>query len=237
MRTGYVRPPSESAFAGHTLASMNTQVVLEAIGWIGSILIVASLMQARVLRFRWMNLCGAAIATVYNGVIGVWPFAVMNLAITIIDIYWLTRLYREAHDDNVYRVLAVDADNAFLRHVMAEHSADIADHEPAFDLDGDSGTAAGGTRHTFLVVRGDEAVGVVAVRDTGAGVGLVELDWVKERFRDFTPGEFVYRRSSVLADAGFSRLEVAPHAATDRAYLTRVGFRADGDLLVRDVAA
>ena len=223
--------------ARHTLRLMDTQLVLEAIGWIGSILIVWSLMVARVLRFRWMNLVGAVLATGYNAIIEVWQFAFMNLAIAIIDVYWLARLYREAHDAAVYRVLAVDADNAFLRHLLREHAQDIASHEPGFDIDADAGTAAGGTRHTFLVVRGDEAVGVVAVKDLGAGRGLVELDWVKERFRDFTPGEFVYRESSVLADAGFSTLEVRPHPATDTHYLGQVGFHAEGDVLVRDVGA
>ncbi|WP_203653643.1 hypothetical protein [Demequina activiva] len=215
---------------------MDTQVILEAIGWIGSILIVWSLVVARVLRFRWMNLIGAVLATGYNAAIGVWQFAFMNLAITLIDIYWLARLYREAHDEQVYRVLPVDADNAFLRHVLAEHAADIQEHQPSFELDGDTGTAAGGTRHTFLVVRGDEAVGVVAVRDMGDGRGLVELDWVKERFRDFTPGEFVYRESRVLAEAGFSRLEVDVREQLDRDYMRRMGFRTEGPRWVREVA-
>ncbi|MFV0632922.1 hypothetical protein [Demequina sp.] len=213
------------------------QTALEAIGWIGSILVVWSLMQARVLRFRWMNLIGAALATGYNAAIEVWQFAFMNFAITIIDIYWLWRLYREAHDEAVYQVLAVDADNAFLRHLLTVHAKDIAEHEPTFDIDSDAGTAAGGTRHTFLVVRGDEAVGVVAVKDLGDGLGRVELDWVTERFRDFTPGEFVYRESSALATAGFSRLEVLPHPGTDTAYLERVGFALDDGRLVRTVGA
>ncbi|WP_084079456.1 hypothetical protein [Demequina sp. NBRC 110057] len=211
------------------------QTVLEAFGWAGSLLVVASLMQARVLRFRWMNLSGAVIATIYNAVIGVWPFAFMNLAITVIDIYWLWRLYRERHDAAVYRVLAVDADNAFLRHVLDVHGEDIATHAPGFDVEADAGTAAGGTRHTFLVVRGDEAVGVVAVTDEGAGRGRVDLDWVKERFRDFTPGEFVYRESGALADAGFSRLEVVPRAGEDGDYLRRVGFTMAGERWARAV--
>ncbi|MFV0285791.1 MAG: hypothetical protein ACK5IM_05290 [Demequina sp.] len=213
------------------------QTVLEAFGWAGSLLVVASLMQARVLRFRWMNLSGAVIATVYNGIIGVWPFAFMNFAITIIDIYWLWRLYRERHDAAVYRVLAVDADNAFLRHVFDVHGPDIATHAPTFDVDADAGTAAGGTRHTFLVVRGDEAVGVVAVTDEGDGLGRVDLDWVKERFRDFTPGEFVYRESGALADAGFSTLEVVPREGEDEGYLRRVGFTMAADRWVRPVDA
>ena len=213
------------------------QTLLEVIGWTGSLLIVASLMQGRVLRFRWMNLIGAMVATTYNAAIGVWPFAFMNLAITVIDIYWLTRLYRERHDPEVYRVLPVDADNAFLRHVLEVHAEDVAAHAPGFDVGADTGTAAGGTRHTFLVVRGDEAVGVVAVTDEGEGRGAVELDWVKPRFRDFTPGEFVYRESGALADAGFSHLEIEPRGELDEEYLRRVGFYMSHGRWVQTVAA
>ncbi|GMA35577.1 hypothetical protein [Demequina litorisediminis] len=212
-------------------------VALEIVGWIGSILIVLSLTQARVWRFRWMNLIGSVIATGYNTLIGAWPFVFMNAAIVVINIYWLVRLTRERHDSAVYRVLAVDADNAFLRHLLAVHATDIATHAPTFDVDADAGTAAGGTRHTFLVVRGDEAVGVVAVTDEGDGLGRVDLDWVKERFRDFTPGEFVYRESGALADAGFSALEVVPREGEDEGYLRRVGFTMAADRWVRPVNA
>lgn len=208
-------------------------IILEAIGWTGSILIVWSLMQARVLKFRWMNLAGAVIATAYNGIIGIWPFAFMNLAITVIDIYWLRRLYREAHDEAVYRVLPVPANDPFVAELVRVHAEDIDAHAPGFSAAPEHHSG----RHQFLVVRGDEAVGVVAVRELGDGVGLVELDWVKERFRDFTPGEFVYRKSQVLADAGFRRLELVPHEATDRDYLRRVGFSTDGPRWVREVAA
>lgn len=209
---------------------METNLVLEAIGWIGSLLVVWSLMVARVLRFRWMNLAGAAIATVYNAIIGVWPFAFMNLAITIIDIYWLWRLYREARNTGTYHVLPVQSGDAYVQEVMRIHADDIAKHAPDFTPTTDD------ARVTFLITRGDEAVGIVAVRDLGDGVGRVELDWVKERFRDFSPGEFVYRESQVLADTGFEHLEVIPHEGTDTAYLTRVGYTSAGDHWVRDVA-
>ena len=210
---------------------MDTNLVLEAIGWIGSLLVVWSLMVARVLRFRWMNLAGAAIATIYNAIIEVWPFAFMNLAITLIDIYWLWRLYREARNTGTYRVLPVQAGDAYVHEVMRIHADDIAEHAPDF-----TATTAD-ARVTLLITRGDEAVGIVAVRDLGQGLGRVELDWVKERFRDFSPGEFVYREAQVLADAGFERLEVIPHAATDTAYLARVGYADAGDRWVRNVAA
>lgn len=208
-----------------------SDVALEVFGWIGSGLVVWSLMQARVLRFRWMNLAGALIAGTYNAVIGIWPFVVMNYAIAIIDIYWLRRLYNERHDPAVYRVITMPSDSPYLAHVMEVHAADIAEHAPAFALAPDP------ARTTFLVVRGDEPVGIVAVRDEGGGIGLIELDWVKKRFRDFTPGEFIYTHSGAMAAAGFSRLEVAPHEATDVDYLGAMGFRQDNERWVREVTA
>jgi hypothetical protein len=86
------------------------------------------------------------------------------------------------------------------------------------------------------VVRGDETVGVVLVSDLGDGVGHVDLDWVTPRFRDFTPGEFVYRQSGVFAARGFRRL-VAAGGPEQSDYLTRVGFTSTAGGWVRQVAA
>ena len=107
-------------------------VWLEIVGWAGSLLVIVSLTQARVLRFRWLNLAGAVIATVYNTIVGIWPFAVMNGVIAVIDVYWLFRLHRERHDAQVYGVLEVPADDSVLRHLLDTHAPDIARFHPAF---------------------------------------------------------------------------------------------------------
>ncbi|MFP3713795.1 hypothetical protein [Puerhibacterium sp. TATVAM-FAB25] len=235
---------------------MTVQSWLEVGGWVGSVLVVLSLTQARVLRFRWLNLTGSVIATAYNAILGIWPFVAMNGAICLINVYWLARLYRERHDAAAYTVVEVAPDDAYLLHVLRTHAADIAGFAPGFRAE----PAPDERRYAFLVQRGDETVGVVEVRDAGpdgtapgaapgpasapAGeapgrTAVVELDWVSRRFRDFTPGEFVHRRSGVFAGKGFTRV-VVPHAAPhDHAYLRRVGFVPDdaGERWVRDVAA
>ncbi|MGY4644810.1 hypothetical protein [Cellulomonas sp. URHB0016] len=232
--------------------------MLELIGWAGSLLVILSLMQARVLRFRVLNLVGALLATGYNVAIGVWPFAAMNAVISVIDVYWLWRLSRERHDDQVYAVVEVRSDDAYLRHLLRVHREDIAQFQPGFALDGPAdgavpepasgpvpvpaaaseGPPAGDLEPpghaSFLVVRGDETVGVVVVRAVGDGVGRVELDWVTPRFRDFTPGEFVYRRSGVFAAHGFRSL-VAEPGPRNTEYLERVGFRARDGVWERQV--
>ena len=206
-------------------------VWLEVIGWLGSALVVASLAQARVLRFRVLNLVGAVLATGYNAVLGIWPFVAMNGAIAVIDAYWLIRLQRERHDEATYEVVEVEPTDSYLAHVLRVNLEDIRTFQSSFEWDA---TLPG--RLAFLVLRADETVGVVVVRDAGNGTGQVELDYVTRRFRDFTPGEFVYRRSGVFAKAGFQRLVAPPDIADPQDYYARVGFRPDGGTWVRDVA-
>ncbi|QAY62943.1 hypothetical protein ET495_06465 [Xylanimonas allomyrinae] len=206
---------------------------LEAIGWIGSVLVVLSLTQARVLRFRWLNLAGSVIATVYNAVVGIWPFVAMNGAIALINVYWLWRLHRTRHDAATYEVVEVAPDDAYLLHVLHTYATDILTFSPGFVAVPD----AGERRAAFLVLRGDETVGVVEVGDAGGGTGVVLLDWVTKRFRDFTPGEFVYRRSGIFASRGYTRLVIRSPARTDEHYLTRVGFTRDADGWSRPVTA
>ncbi|RPF19511.1 hypothetical protein [Myceligenerans xiligouense] len=235
-------------------------LLLEIGGWAGSALVVWSLTQARVLRFRWLNLTGSTLATAYNAILGIWPFVAMNGVIVLINIYWLIRLNRERHDGSTYTVVEVAPDDAYLLHVLRVHADDIAQHAPRFRAEPGDGES----RHAFLVQRGDETVGVVEVLDVGDGVGAVLLDWVSLRFRDFTPGEFVWEESGALAGtelrevvrpalgarAGVARADGGPGAELgapalagqeagrgEAAYLERVGFTSDGVAWSRRIGA
>ncbi|MDO5724524.1 MAG: YgjV family protein [Flaviflexus sp.] len=77
---------------------MDARTVLEIFGWVGSILVVLSLMLPNQIKFRFWNFVGSFIATTYNILLGIWPFAMMNGAIVLIDLYWLYRLKKEAKD-------------------------------------------------------------------------------------------------------------------------------------------
>ena len=56
----------------------------------------------------------------------------------------------------------------------------------------------------------------------------IDLDYVTPRFRDFTPGEFVWRESGLLRDSGVRRV-VTP-AQMKAPYYDRLGFRREGDV-------
>ena len=195
---------------------------LDVIGWGGSALLIVSLMQARVLRFRVLNLFACIVLTGFNAVLEIWPMVAMNVALTLINLWHIRKLVGTRHDEATFDVLEVGPEDAYLKHVLQVHAADIAKFQPDLVWEG---TAPGNS--AFLVQRGDETVGVVLVHDKGHGVAQVRLDYVTPRFRDFSPGEFVWRRSNALREHGFTKV-VTP-ANMVGAYYSRFGFAAQPD--------
>jgi hypothetical protein len=195
---------------------------LDLLGWAGSALLIVSLLQARVLRFRVLNLTAGLMLVAFNALIGVWPMVAMNLATSGINVWFIARMLRERHDVAAFRVLAVRSDNEYLAHVLAVHQSDVLRHQPDFSWAG----IPRQDRHPFLILRGDETVGVVIMRVVGE-VAHVELDYVTKRFRDFSPGEFVGRQSGVLRNLGIAQVITSPTMIDP--YYERVGFRREGD--------
>ncbi|WP_205474721.1 YgjV family protein [Nocardioides sp. SYSU D00038] len=200
---------------------------LDILGWGGSALLVFSLLQARVLRFRTYNLVACVILVVFNAAIGVWPMVGMNVVLALINIWFLVRLTRDRHDQAAFSVVEVGIDDHYLAHVLGVHGADVARFQPDFTW-----PAADPADHAFVVLRGDETVGVVLL-DADGDVARVRLDYVTPRYRDFTPGEFVWRHSTVLRDLGLRRVVTPPGMVG--AYYDRLGFRRDGDHWVLDL--
>lgn len=201
---------------------------LDVLGWAGSALLVFSLLQARVLRFRILNLVACVILVVFNALVEVWPMVGMNVVLAAINVWFIRKLLTERHDETTFKVIEVGPNDEYLRHVLRVHGRDILDFQPDFVWDG----AAPG-RAAYLVQRDDETVGVVLVRDEGNGVAQVELDYVTPRFRDFSPGEFVWRQHGLLRQDGFTKVVTPPSMVAP--YYEHLGFRREGDSFVLDV--
>ncbi|GAA1109721.1 hypothetical protein GCM10009630_03430 [Kribbella jejuensis] len=198
--------------------------VWSVIGWGGSALVVLSLLQTRILRLRGLNLIGCIILVAFNAMVGVWPMVGMNAVLAVINVVHLWRLLRHRHDEAEYQVLQVNAGDAYLGFVLERHRKDISRFNPGFT----SGTSP----YAFLVQHGDRTVGVVLAHDAGAGQAQIDLDYVVPKYRDFTPGEFVYRRSDVFTEQGFRQVIAPPRMRDSTPYLRNLGFERDGDDLV-----
>jgi len=202
----------------------------DLIGWVGTVVVVVSLLQTGILRLRLLNLVGSSVLLVFNVLIQVWPMVGLNAVLALINIVQLRKLLTERHDDGAYTVLEVGGNDAYLRHVIATHGADIARFNPGFTIDSiDEHTLA------FLVQRSDRTAGVVLAHGAGLGRAQIDLDYVLPAYRDFTPGEFVYRRSDVFARHGIVKVAARRDMQHSDAYLTGLGFRSEGSDLVLEL--
>ena len=199
---------------------------LDAMGWGGSALLVFSLLQSRELRFRILNLIACVVLLAFNAAIEVWPMVGMNVVLSAINLWFIARLLREGHDAASFEVLRVRPDDAYVAHVLENHRADIRKFQPDFAGLTDSSTVC-------LVQKGDETAGIVVLHRDGDDA-VVDLDYVSARYRDFTPGEFVWRKSTLLAQLGVRRVVTSPNMVG--AYYARLGFHEEGGRFVLDVA-
>lgn len=203
--------------------------LVEAVGWFGSLILVISLTQTRVMRFRVLNLVACVVLVGYNAAVGVWPMVAMNAVLVGINTWVIVGLVRSRHDARTYDAVEMSVDEPFLARLLQRHAADIARFNPVLPADL-AADVPGAAERAFVVTTGDELVGVVL---SGSGARADEqqvvLDYVLPPFRDFTPGEFVYRPDGPFAQPGIRRV-VAPQGTTaSEKYLRAVGFRPDGD--------
>ncbi|WES66008.1 YgjV family protein [Microbacter sp. GSS18] len=64
----------------------------ELIGWLGSALLIVSLLQGKMMKLRVLNLIAALILVGYNAAVETWPMVGMNVAVAIIDVYYIVKL-------------------------------------------------------------------------------------------------------------------------------------------------
>jgi hypothetical protein len=200
---------------------------IDVLGWSGSALLVYSILQTRLLRLRALNLVASSSLLAFNALIEVWPMVAMNAVLASINAVKIVQLLRQQHDAAVFDVIEVRPESKYLQHILDNHRDDIARFQPDLDWQPDRPES-----HAFVVVRGDETVGAVLLRAEG-DVAHVQLDYVTPRYRDFSPGEFVWRRSSALRERGFRRVMTPPNMVDP--YYPKLGFAPAGDRYVLEL--
>jgi hypothetical protein len=67
-------------------------ILLEMVGYLGTALVLLSMMMTSVTRLRWLNLAGSVFSMIYAFACATWPVFVLNLCLAIINSVQLARL-------------------------------------------------------------------------------------------------------------------------------------------------
>ena len=60
-------------------------IYLEIFGYIGTVLVIISMMMTSFLKFRIINMCGGFISLIYAVLTNTWPVAVLNACLVCIN--------------------------------------------------------------------------------------------------------------------------------------------------------
>ena len=68
-----------------------SDLLVQTLGWVGSALLVVSLLQRRMRPLRFLNLIASLALVAFNALVATWPMAALNFVVAIIDAYYLLR--------------------------------------------------------------------------------------------------------------------------------------------------
>lgn len=193
---------------------MDSKVILEIVGYIGSILVVVSMLMTSVVKLRFINTIGNIISVIYATIVHAYPLAAMNFCLIIINVI---NLYRLMNSQKKYSVVLVNADDSFVKFFFDSYKDDIKKYFSNVEDIADC-------QKVFLVCDGSSPVGIFAGRETENHFDI-KIDYTEPRYRDCSVGKFLY---SYLASQGFRKVVATSDNATHDAYLSKMGFVRDG---------
>ena len=111
---------------------MDTNFWIEIVGYIGSGLVLVSMLMTSLKKLRIINMIGSIIFTVYALIIHSYPTAIMNFCLVLINIYKLRRIKDASPHYHVYEGSGKDASLGYLTKYYKD---DILHYFPDTDLE------------------------------------------------------------------------------------------------------
>lgn len=190
---------------------MNPQQIWEIIGYVGSALVLVSLLMSSVIKLRIINTIGSLIFCIYAIAIQSYPTAVMNGALVIINIYFLIKISKSKKS---FSIVEASASDSSVRHFLKESELDIEKYFPGYVIPEDKETK------TFLIYQDMTIAGIFSGIKEDDTLNVV-IDYSTPLYRDCSVGRFVYDK---LSELHFKKLIYSGVNETHTAYVKKMGF-------------
>lgn len=190
--------------------------ILDWIGYIASLIVLISLLMSSIVKLRLVNCIGAAIFGIYGFMIGSIPTGVMNVGIVIINLYYLSKMYKT---EDYYHLLSVETSSHYFKHFIDFYRDDIKRFSNIDDFDIENKTMS------FYVLRNLVTAGVFIANEIDSQTLRVEMDYAVPEYRDFKVGKYIYdTHKNLFLEAGYSKLVFSPTNPKQEKYIQKMGF-------------
>ena len=195
---------------------MDIKIILELIGYTGSLLVIVSMLMTSVVKLRIINTIGSVIFCGYALAIHSYPTAAMQVCLIIINII---NLYKLNNTKKEYAAVGAKADDGFLSHFLFSNSEDIKKYFPDF-------SKPDSNDKIFIITCGETPAGVFIAEDEGKDSLTIKLDYTTPAYRDCSAGKFLYTH---LQQLGIKKITAETKIPAHEKYLHKMGFLPDRD--------
>ena len=107
-------------------------VYLEIFGYIGTALVIVSMMMTSVVKLRIINMCGGLISLIYAVCVNTWPVAVLNVCLICINLVQTVRLLKGRED---LTQVCLEGHDPTAEHLLNAWRTDFEKCNPACNLE------------------------------------------------------------------------------------------------------
>jgi hypothetical protein len=186
----------------------------EWLGYMASLLVLASLLMNSIIKLRWINLIGCIMFTIYGFSIGALPVALSNFAMAFINIYYLIKIYKS------YNLLEMDDESEYLDYFLDYHRDGIKNSMTNYDFKKKENEVG------FFILRNLVPAGIFLGTKYDENTLLIDLDFVIPEYRDFKIGQYIYtEQRDFFKKRGFKTIISYPNSESFNNYLMKMGFK------------
>lgn len=199
---------------------MQTRIIFEIIGYVGTALVLVSFLMSSVYKLRVINTIGSLVSIVYGVLMHVYPTVVLNVCLALINVYYLWKM--SSHKaERLYSTEAVSPSNSVVNNFLHKYEKEIKKYFPHFDmLNNDANTAR-------LVFCEDAFAGVLIGKTEGDNLD-VYLDFTTPAYRDFSAGKYLYKD---IEKSGIKKCFFKTDIPLSYVYLRKVGYKRNGEAM------
>ncbi|MCR5725349.1 MAG: YgjV family protein [Treponema sp.] len=200
---------------------MTSHFLIEAVGYLGSLIIILSMLLTNVVKLRVANVVGCIVFGTYALIIHSIPTVIIQACLIIVH---TIALYKLLSAKNNYTVIQLQPGESFLNSFLADHAADITRFFEAVP-------AANQYNCAYLTICEYRNIGVLLGTKIGDTL-TVHIDYTIPQYRDCTAGAYLYE---YLAGTGVRRFVADATSSEHAGYLKKMNFCYKDGKYVKDV--
>lgn len=163
---------------------------IQLFGYFGSVLIAISLTMRSIVRLRWINLCGAAVFSIYGLLVDAFPVFLLNGFIVLIDIYHLFQMHKQK---NYFEILEKSRLSApYLQRFFKYYENDLKNFFPHFNPEEIKNPLV------FIILRNMMPIGVFIGEPVAENTLEIKMDYVIPDYRDLKSAYFLWETAALF---------------------------------------